>query len=166
MAMTPDGCSACGGTYFYISNHRCVACVSEVGRIKSEAKAATSLRGRNGLRHGFLLFDTVAHKILLYLDKNGPAGHAELLKGTGTIVATDIRKLVLAGFIEVIGEARETGGRPYSVFDIVGRSEKMPPLKRQTKAQMIANYRKRRRARVASVFEFRGKISINERKAA
>lgn len=166
MAMTPDGCSICGGTYFYISSHKCVACMKRFGLARTEKRAAISLRGRSGVVHGFLMFGTVAHKILLHLDKSGPSTHAEIQRAVDTVVSTDIRRMLAAGFIEVIGEVREALSRPCKAYDIPGRSEKLPKVKRLTKKEMYVNYRKRRQTRVASVFEFRGKISINERKAA
>lgn len=166
MAMTPDGCSICGGTYFYISNHKCVECLRAFGKARAEKRAAVLLRGRNGVKQGFVMFGTVAHQILLHLDKNGPATHGEILEGVGTVVTTDIRRLVAAGFIEVIGEVRDGRRLPCKAYDIPGRSEKLPKVKRLTRREMYVNYRKRRQSRVASVFEFRGQITINERKAA
>lgn len=166
MAMTPTGCSACGGTYFYISNHKCVACLQASGKARAQKRASMNLRGRNGVKQGFLMFGTVAHQILMHLDRNGPATHGELRDGVGTTVTTDIRRLLEAGFIEVIGEVRDARSLPCKAYDIPGRSEKLPKVKRMTRKEMHANYRKRRQARVASVFEFRGKIPINERKAA
>lgn len=155
-------CKHCGGTERYASNHKCRACVLAYG--KARQAEVMALRGNKlfGLKEGFLRFGTLAHRILVYIHEHGPACHADLCEELGdTGVATNLVRLCRHGFLFRAGRTRKPGERSKHLYSL---SKSAPPgsLRRiSTRAEIDARCRAKRKLRVTSVFDFRGRVSIS-----
>lgn len=116
-----------------------------------------------GVAQGFVRFDSQACRILRALHENGPMTGAELKRNasrseTVQISATLIR-LQKAGMVFRVGRHRPDGKRSHPLFHIHPVNNRIGP-RVLTGAEKARLYRERRKVKVPSVFEFRGRISI------
>ena len=121
-----------------------------------------------GLPSGFVQFNTLAHRILLYLHHNGPATNSILSEELANAaneppkaVAANLFRLHTAGFINKVSRMRRPGTRSCSVYSLHntsrGAGRSVPNL---TTQQRTAEWRKRKSMLVSSVFSFRGRIDL------
>lgn len=117
-----------------------------------------------GLTQGFIKFNSVGCHVLRYLHAHGPSQAADIRRnGTHVesqqISATLIRLRSL-GYVFVVGRDRKPGLRSHALFDIEPRSSNMLYTPILTPTERQKNYRRRRKIKVPSVFEWRGQIRL------
>jgi hypothetical protein len=117
-----------------------------------------------GLKQGFVRFDSVAYHVLRYLHEHGPslsgdiarnASHTEAVQISATLI-----RLSQNGFIYRVGRDRKPGRRSHPLFDIEPRTNGMLYVPIMSAAEKQKGYRQRKQLKVASVFDFRGKVQL------
>lgn len=155
-------CKHCGGTVRYASNYRCRNCVLATSKARQAARMALKGNALHGLENGFLRFGTLAHRILVYIHEYGPACHADLseeLADEG--VSVNLGRLCRHGFLFRAGRTRKPGERSSHLYSL-SKTPAQGSLRRiSTRAEIDARCRAKRKLRVSSVFDFRGRISIS-----
>lgn len=118
-----------------------------------------------GIAQGFVRFGSVACRVLRHLHEFGPCTAGELKRSatrseTVQLSATLLR-LQAHGFVFAVGRHRPSGSRSFVLYDL--KRPKYPELTRTpplTQTERTRAYRERRALKVASVFNFRGKIPL------
>lgn len=154
--------SRCGETLRYVRNGKCVACVATDGAARQARRTDRKGNYRVGLVDGFVRFGTLAHRILLYVHNIGPASHAELVEEMPEEVGVSatLGKLTRHGFLYRSGrQCHKPGIRSGYVFSLKKRAavELRTPTTARTRS---LSYKAAQRLKVASVFDFRGSISL------
>lgn len=165
--LTYDGrpCNFCGGTKRYVCNTKCVPCVAAKGKVRSAERMEREGNGHAGLKSGFIRFNSTAHLILMHLHAFGPASHDELTQDLKRVIgiSANLSRLCEHGFVYKVGRAKTTkGNRSGVVFGLTPSLLAVHRLKLTTADERVTKYRKAKKLRVSSVFEFRGSIPFKE----
>jgi hypothetical protein len=121
-----------------------------------------------GLPHGFIPFNTMAHRILVHMHHHGPMtanALAEDLRGTAReplkAVSANLHRLHIRGFIYKVGRARVRGGsRSCSVYSLIDSTSGVERVSIKNGATRTRDYRAKKALKVPSVFNFRGNIQL------
>jgi hypothetical protein len=117
-----------------------------------------------GLAQGFVRFDSVAYHVLRYLHEHGPSLSADISRNNTHTEAVQISATIIRlrknGFIFLVGRDRKPGKRSHSVFGLEKNNRGSSWLPIMTPAEKQKGYRERRKIKVSSVFDFRGRIQL------
>ena len=119
-----------------------------------------------GVRSGFIRFGTVPHWILRALHECGRLsidGFARELPGVERrVIHTQLPRLLEAGFIHRVGKltTRELGQGSKEQWVYALEPVARVRVHRVGEAEQMRLWRQRRQVSVASVFDFRGRISL------
>ena len=152
----------CGETLRYVRNGKCVACVATDGAARQARRTDRNGNYRIGVAEGFVRFGTLAHRILAYIHAVGPASHAEIVEEMPEEVGVSaiLGRLVRHGLLYRVGrQSHKPGIRSGYVFSLSRptAAELRPPTTARTRN---LSYKAAQRLKVASVFDFRGSISL------
>ena len=117
-----------------------------------------------GLAQGFVRFTSVGYHVLKYLHAHGPSLAAEIKRNASHVEAVQISATIIRlrkyKFIQVVGRSRVPGKRSHAMFDIEPPKNGWLYEPIMTPAEKQKGYRERRKIKVASVFDFRGRIQL------
>jgi hypothetical protein len=115
---------------------------------------------RLGLESGFLKFGTLAHTLLLHTRDHGPMTHAEFVEDFPGVEAVRavLTRLKQNGFLFRVDHRSSFPGRRGG--SVMGLEPPTKPVKMKSARVRQKEYKQRMRARVPSVFEFRGSIQL------
>jgi hypothetical protein len=115
-----------------------------------------------GVPHGFIQFNTMSHKVLMYLSTVRYAGQRQVKEDVGgeaRHISVTLTRLHRYGYIYKVGRERPVGVRSYTLFSL-NPNAKAPREKKQSGLIRSRTYRTKLKLRVSSVFNFRGEIHV------
>lgn len=144
----------------YASNGKCIQCVAERGHKRHVAKIERDGNWHVGVGSGFIWFGSLYEKILKHIYATGPISHADLREDMPEEIGLSVAlgRLAACGFLyRVDYQASRTGVRGGYVFGL-SPTRYVPKPPRRGVSQK--RYKTAKPLRVASVFEFRGRIDL------
>ncbi len=117
-----------------------------------------------GLAQGFVRFDSVGCRVLKYLYEHGPSLAADIARNASHVESVQISATLIRlrehDFVYLVGRDRKPGKRSHALFDIEPRRNSSLYVSVMTPAEKQKGYRERRKIKVSSVFDFRGRIQL------
>lgn len=118
-----------------------------------------------GIPSGYIRFGTLAHKILLFIHENGRSTQSMLVEELGkentSHISLALKKMADYGFVYRWGKWRaRPGDNRMQSWNICPPQMEIRDTPKLTSKERGARYHKKRKMKVASVFNFRGKVSL------
>lgn len=133
-----------------------------------------------GLRHGYVRFGTVQHKLLMLMIGQDHVSHRSIrddflalypdTPNLNSVLGNCFVRLFRHGrnkpwkFIYKVGRERDSEGRSYGLYSLypLRNSNARPAIPKLSSYERCLRYRTRKKLRVNSVFNFRGTLRVQE----